>query len=47
MNFINLFFNPLNSSKLLEFKNNTKKLWGVMKELISKIPNTESRKLLK
>ena len=30
------------SSKILEFKNNTKKACGVMKELIGKIRNTES-----
>ena len=30
------------SSKILEFKNNAKKSWGVMKELIGKARNTES-----
>ena len=30
------------SSKILEFKNNAKKTWGVMKELIGKTRNTES-----
>ena len=30
------------SSKILEFKNNAKKTWGVMKELIGKIRNTAS-----
>ena len=30
------------SGKILEFKNNTKETWGVMKELIGKIRNTES-----
>ena len=30
------------SSKILEFKNNAKKTWGVMKELIGKARNTES-----
>ena len=30
------------SIKILEFKNNAKKTWGVMKELISKACNTES-----
>ena len=30
------------SSKVLEFKNNTRKTWGVKKELIGKIGNTES-----
>ena len=30
------------SSKILEFKNNAKKTWGVMKELIGKGRNTES-----
>ena len=30
------------SSKILEFKNNAKKTWGVMKELIGKAHNTES-----
>ena len=29
-------------SKILEFKNNAKKIWGVMKELIGKARNTES-----
>ena len=29
-------------SKLLEFRNNAKKIWGVMKELIGKIRNIES-----
>ena len=29
------------SSKILEFKNNAKKTWGVMKELIGVIRNTE------
>ena len=29
-------------SKLLEFRNNSKKIWGVMKELIGKIRNIES-----
>ena len=30
------------SSKILEFKNNAKKIWGFMKELIGIIRNTES-----
>ena len=30
------------SSKILEFKNNARRTWGVMKELIGKILNTES-----
>ena len=30
------------SSKILEFKNNAKKIWSVMKELIDKIRITES-----
>ena len=30
------------SNKILEFKNNPKKTWGFMKELIDKICNTES-----
>ena len=30
------------SSKILEIKNNAKKIWGVMKELIGKARNTES-----
>ena len=30
------------SSKILDFKNNAKKTWGVMKELIGKTRNTES-----
>ena len=29
-------------SKILQLKSNTKKTWGVMKELICKIRNTES-----
>ena len=29
-------------SKILEFRNNAKKIWGVMKELIGKICNIES-----
>ena len=40
--------NPLNnkriyySSKILEFKNNVTKTWGIMKELVGKIRNTET-----
>ena len=30
------------SSKILQFKNNAKKTWGVMKELRGKIRNAES-----
>ena len=30
------------SSKTLEFNNNVKNVWGVMKELMGKIRNTES-----
>ena len=30
------------SKTLEEFKNNAKKTWGIMKELIGKICNTES-----
>ena len=30
------------SSKILEFKNNATKIWGVMRELIGKIRNNES-----
>ena len=29
-------------SKILEFKNNAMKIWGVMRELIGKIRNNES-----
>ena len=29
------------SSKILGFKNNAKKTWGIMKELMAKIRNTE------
>ena len=45
-----VFLNPLNislkrifySSKILDFKKNAKNTWGVMKELVDKIRNTES-----
>ena len=29
-------------SKILEFKNNAKKTWGILKQLIGKVHNTES-----
>ena len=49
INLTKVFLNPSNvskriyySSKILEFKNNAKKTWGVMKELIGKARKTES-----
>ena len=50
INLTKVFLNSLNvspkriyySSKILEFKTNTKKTWGVMKEIIGKARNTES-----
>ena len=35
-------FKRIFSSKLLEFTNNARKTWDVMKEVIGKIRNTES-----